>query len=210
MKYSEFLNDNYDIMLKIFDSMKIGVWITDGEGIVRMVNSESASTGGLRRNEIIGRKMTELIETGYILYESSVIKAIESRREESIVQTLGEGGHLLATSIPLFYENEIDLIICIERNISDVVNLENLLNRQKDLTEQLKDELISFKGERSSAGDMIACSMEMVKLRERARNIGAIDATVMITGESGTGKEVLANLIHRSSKRADAPFKLYP
>lgn len=206
MKYSEFLNQNYDMLLRYFDSMRVGVWITDGKGVVTVINKESEQTGGLRREELIGKSMTELIESGYVLYESSVLKAIENRREESIVQALGEGGFLLATSVPLFHGNEVDMVMCIERNISDIVNLEFLLAKQKNLTGQLKDELASFKGSKAGSRDIIACSIEMVKLRERAVNIGAIDATVMITGESGTGKEVVANLIHKSSKRADKPL----
>lgn len=207
MRYSEFLKENYAAILEIVDCMRVGVWITDGNGTVMMVNNQSESTGGLPRNEIIGRTMDELIEIGYVLYESSVLKAIKSRKEESIVQALGEGGHLLATSVPMFYKNEVDLVICIERDITDIVNLEELLNAQKTITNNLREELASFKGLRENGeSDMIANSMAMIKIRDRAINIGKTNATVIITGESGTGKEVLANLIQKNSNRAEAPF----
>ena len=50
MKYSEFIRENYEMLLGIVDHMHIGVWITDGEGQVLMVNNESVKTGGLKRD----------------------------------------------------------------------------------------------------------------------------------------------------------------
>ena len=75
MKYSTFLKDNYDIVLDIIDKMRTGIWITDGTGEVIIVNSESVKTGGLTREEVIGRNMSELLDMGYIT-ESAVMKTI--------------------------------------------------------------------------------------------------------------------------------------
>ena len=207
MRYSEFLQKNYDVMMKIINCMRVGVWITDGDGNVVMVNDESINTGGLTRRELIGRNMTELIDIGYVLNESSVLNAIESGKEESIIQEEGEGCVSLAVSVPLFYEGKIDLVICVERDITDIVMLENLLDKQKDIAKKFQNELMDALGKNRGKSDvMIVNNSNMIYLKERVKSIGALDATVMITGESGTGKEVVANLIHMSSKRADMPF----
>ena len=46
-------------------------------------------------------------------------------------------------------------------------------------------------------------SPAMTELHRMMEKIAPTDATVLITGENGTGKDVLANEIHRHSKRSD-------
>jgi hypothetical protein len=53
---------------------------------------------------------------------------------------------------------------------------------------------------------VLGSSPVMETLRERARKAGATNATVLLLGETGSGKEVVAQLIHESSSRKDAPF----
>lgn len=206
MKYSTFLKDNYDIVLDIIDKMRTGIWITDGTGEVIIVNSESVKTGGLTREEVIGRNMSELLDMGYIT-ESAVMKTIGSHREECIVEELGAGGHCMTTSVPLFWKGSIDLIICVERNISEVERLKTLLGQQVEKKNKLQKELLRFKNQKDDlSGQFITKNINMLHIRELAENIGKIDVTVMIMGESGTGKEVIADLIHKNSGRAEAPF----
>jgi len=53
---------------------------------------------------------------------------------------------------------------------------------------------------------IITRSPAMESLLAQARRVAATEASVCIYGASGTGKELLARVIHRSSRRATAPF----
>lgn len=207
MKYSEFLKENYSAIGDFIKYIKTGIWITDSKGKVIMVNEESLKTGGLKREDVIGKTTEELLEMGYILDDSSVLKAILSGKEESIVQRTGEGSMLVATSVPVFHEGELDIIICTEMDITDVIKLKALLDKQKSIAPKYKSEIMRIKNQLNTDSDeIVSYNLEMIRIKEMAIKIGAMDATVVITGESGTGKEVVANLIQKNSKRADKAF----
>lgn len=207
MKYSEFLKENYSAIGDFIKYIKAGIWITDSKGKVIMVNEESLKTGGLKREDVIGKTTEELLEMGYILDDSSVLKAILSGKEESIVQRTGEGSMLVATSVPVFHEGELDIIICTEMDITDVIKLKALLDKQKSIAQKYKSKIMRIKNQLNTDSDeIVSYNLEMIRIKEMAIKIGAMDATVVITGESGTGKEVVANLIQKNSKRADKAF----
>ncbi|MBI5475751.1 MAG: sigma-54-dependent Fis family transcriptional regulator [Ignavibacteriales bacterium] len=54
--------------------------------------------------------------------------------------------------------------------------------------------------------EIIGSSHAMIQVIENAKKVAQSDSIVLINGPSGTGKELIANLIHRSSPRADRPF----
>jgi len=60
--------------------------------------------------------------------------------------------------------------------------------------------------ERSSFGDLIGKSEAIKRVYDVIENVASSDSTVLITGESGTGKEIVANVLHKKSKRANMPY----
>jgi transcriptional regulator with PAS, ATPase and Fis domain len=57
-----------------------------------------------------------------------------------------------------------------------------------------------------SFGKLIGKSVPMRRVFHLAEHYAKTNSTIMIEGETGTGKEVLAEEIHRHSKRRDKPF----
>lgn len=53
---------------------------------------------------------------------------------------------------------------------------------------------------------IIGKSPIMVELLEKIRKVAPTDASVLILGENGSGKEMIANAIHRNSRRRNSPF----
>lgn len=59
---------------------------------------------------------------------------------------------------------------------------------------------------RHAIDPFIGTSRAITSLREDAVKVARSDSPILLQGETGTGKGVLANWIHRNSRRADQPF----
>ncbi len=203
---ADFIKCNYETLLKILNCVNVGIYITDKNGTTLFVNDESVKTGGLGRDELVGRNMTELVREGYVT-ESASLKAIESRSEESIVQQLREDGQVFITGVPLIIEDELEIVVCTERDITETMKLKEILEEKDRMNRMYEQELEYLRKQNLLAGQgIIFKSKTMHDVIDMALRIAKWETTVLITGESGTGKEVMASFIYQNSLRSNKAF----
>lgn len=204
--YKDFIEKNYRELLQVLNCLKVGVYITDGNGDTLFLNDESCNTGGLTRGDVLGKNMKELEEMGYV--ENSVSpKVLKSGREEGIIQNLGDGDKVFVTGVPLYHDGDVDIVVCTERNITETLTLKELLREKDKESAKIKEEIEYLRTCNITMwGNMIAEDEHTKELAQKAARVAKLDTTVLLTGESGTGKEVFANFIYQNSSRVGKPF----
>jgi PAS domain S-box-containing protein len=204
--YGKLLKEHYQELQEILDCISVGIYITDGTGKTLFLNRESEKTGGLTKEEVVGKPMEELIRIGYVT-ESSALTSIKTKKEKNIIQELGDGGQLYISGVPLIKNDNVELVVCTERDITETIGLKELLKEKEEIAGKYEVELEYLRKQSLTPEDnIVAESFEMKNLVEKTRRIAGIDITVLLTGESGTGKELFANLIYQHSGRSSKPF----
>lgn len=196
----------YNELLELMNCLKVGVYITDGDGNTLLVNDESCKTGGLTRDEVIGKNMAELEREGFIK-ESITLKTLKSGKAETMIQDLGDGGKVFTSSQPKYVGNRIAYVITTERDITETLMLREVLEEKNKESIKYEKEIEYLKDSNiSNLGSVVAVDEASKLAVKNAIRVAALDTSILLTGESGTGKEVYANLIYKNSKRVGKPF----
>jgi DNA-binding NtrC family response regulator len=77
---------------------------------------------------------------------------------------------------------------------------------QRSLTAQVRALAVAPDGEAEGDDELVGRTPAMLQVFKTIGRVAATDEAVLIVGESGTGKELVANAIHRNSRRAGRPF----
>lgn len=74
---------------------------------------------------------------------------------------------------------------------------------------RLRRENIDLKSKVVDRSELIGTSPMIMKLKAEIEKVSPTSGRVMLSGAAGTGKELIARLIHKKSKRANAPFIVF-
>ncbi|EPZ45212.1 hypothetical protein N007_09420 [Alicyclobacillus acidoterrestris ATCC 49025] len=189
---------------EIIEWLPDGVYVADGQGFTLLVNSAYEALSGTHRQNLIGKHMAELIETGYI-NQSVTLLILESRQPMSLIQTLKSGKEVIVTGNPVFDKSgNIRFIVTSVRDITSLNHVTAELEKVRGLSALNKHQYhFNVNGNGTS---VIMESRHMKAIVEKVKQIALYPTSVLLSGPSGVGKEVIANLIHELSARSQKPF----
>jgi len=191
----------------IIENAYDGLYITDGDANTLMINKAYERITGIKREEVLGKNMRELVSSG-VIDRSVSLEVIEKRSPVTIMQELRSGKKLLVTGTPVFNMAKmvIKLVVTNVRDITELIELKDRLHEATLEANRYLAELDKIKRLQQQQTKFATKSKKMIEILETAIKASQFDSNILITGESGAGKGLMAKLIHESSGRKDNPF----
>lgn len=166
-------------------------YCTSGKSALAFLESHPVDVivSDLRMDEMSGMELLEAVKAKYPSTEFIIMTAYAS--QQTAIEALKKGAYDYL--IKPFADMD-ELIIRIQR----IFEQQRIMAENKRLKQE-KESPVFFE-------KIIGKSKKMQQIYRLIKKGSGNDATVLIRGESGTGKELVAQAIHESSNRANAPF----
>lgn len=204
-KELKFYRDIHSELNSILELSSDGIFITDGSGNVLRMNSACEKLDGVKKENIIGKNMDELVRTS--MYSNSVaLQVLEQGQRITVIQKVNNGKEVVSTGTPVFKDGKISMVVVNVRDVTELNNLKNQLKKANDISEKISFELETLRMQQMDTGNMILDSPAMKKIAQLALKVAKVSSTVLIEGESGVGKGVISKFIHNNSSRKEGPF----
>ena len=193
-------------LTEILEGSFDGILVTDKDGKILFVNSSYERVAEIKKSDMEGKSMKDLINPVWMPNSVAYIVA-EQKTTVSKRQVVKSGRHIMVTGRPIFDDDgEIKMIIINARDITEIYDLSEELQKSKSTEKLYMERLSEFSDMSKDISPIVAVSKEMKKALSLAEKVANFQATVLILGESGVGKEEIAKFIHKNSMRKDKPF----
>lgn len=198
---------NYLRMLEgIIETSYDGIYITDGNANTILINNSYERITGLRRDQVIGCNMADLVRRG-VISQSATLEVLKRKRSVTLHQEFNTGKSALVTGTPFFDEDgNIQMVVTNVRDITELKALKEEVIKSNEENLKYKNLIEELSRQIASNEYIIAEDEEMLNLLLLAKRVARVDTTIIIYGETGSGKEVLAKYIYNNSARKDKPF----
>ena len=191
----------------IINSSSDGVFVCDGTGRILRVNPASERINHASADQLVGRDYLDAARDGLLILPSAALEAIKTRDVVSLLQENRFGRKLISTATPVFDDKgTLIRVIVSERDITEMDRLQRQLEDQQAIGDLYRHKMQELQDEQVASRKVVAKSPCMIKALKQAMKVSEVESTVLILGESGVGKGVIADMIHRHSRRAGQPM----
>lgn len=206
MKY-----DLQEFAMNVFDSLP-GFVAVDDEGKIVFIREVYAGRLGTSRKEAVGRPVEEVIRNNRL---STVLKQRKTEWGQHQRPLSGITGQYTADSIcnrllikdrkdPTKIVGAMEYTAVHEYQDEEALMSElDYLRRQNDM---YRSHIAQMYQPGDNLGEILGSTQKVTEMKALIQRIADTSATVCISGETGTGKELVANAIHKLSRRRKAPL----
>ena len=192
----------------ILENFEDGIYITDKEANTVYLNHSYELISGLRKSEMIGKNMKELVEDGVVSMSGTlmVLKTGEPVTSEQIFRT---GKRAIITSTPVYEDGRKEdpiMVVTIVKEITEIYSIRRELQRKEMQNHEYALELERLQNELNGNITFVAEDPKSAKLLDFVGKVALVDVPVLFHGEKGVGKCWTARYVHRHSSRSEAPF----
>ena len=191
----------------IFELSFDGLFITDGQGRILMVNSSWEKLTGFSRDDVLGRRANDLVAEGK--YTQSVAELVlKTGQTETIQLEITDGERMkqkiLATGVPIFDANgKVWRVVANIRDMEMFSQINSLDRKQRFKSEESPQPHAESSVDKP---EVIVKSQAMQHTMDMIARVAKTDATVLFSGETGVGKDVAAHMLHSLSDRSHRPY----
>ena len=193
---SNFNKHDKEMFEYILDNIPDSITIVDINCKVIFFNSTAEEYYGIKRHEILGKDIMTIfpgaILPKVIQHETSYYNIYNSPRRNNYV---------VLSAVPLKdTSGNVIGALARDRDITEIVNISELLNKTQSSLLQLEKEYSKMTRE-SYFAKIISNSAPFIQDINLCKNIAKTPLNILLRGESGTGKELFAKAIHYESGR---------
>ncbi len=190
----------------VFEASYDGIYITDGDAVTIMINKSYESITGLKREDMLGKRMHDLVKAQTIS-QSGTLAALEKREPVTLEQVFKTGKHAIITSTPIFDEGgRVAMVVTNVRDITELNYLQKELEESWACNLQYYSELEILRRKVGRAPRLVAQDPAMQAVLRVADKAAELDIPILLEGETGTGKQDFARYIASKSRRKKEKF----
>ncbi len=179
----------------LLDFAHEGILFLEGDNDITYANSAAMEILKIPREQLAGRKVTEVLKTNSNTLEATLNSRAGSPLTGKLLKL--DGLSIMTNIVPIRVGTQTAGTVVTFFEAARLQNLEHNFRRQ------LARRAMTA---RFTLDDIIGRSKAIAAAKEQAAVFAATDSTVAIYGESGVGKELFAQSIHNLSARKNGPF----
>ena len=180
----------------LLDVLEEAVCVIDAENRVVGWNRRAELLYGIAATEIIGQPIGKFF---------SNLMVTQAMQDGLLVREAYHkpcpGTHVLINAQPIRLGGKIVGGVSAERDITEVVNLNQQLSEAGNEVRSLREEIDKIQATADEFSAIYGHSPLVMEAVRVARRVATTNVSVMLRGESGSGKELFASAIHRASGR---------